>query len=63
MLTSEGEFVQEQGVCGAGAQFTSALLALLVPKVQIQVSEGEFVQGQGEGVLSLLALIVQQYKY
>ncbi len=60
MLTSEGEFVQEQGVRGAGAQFTSALLALLVQKVQIlQVSEGEFVQGQGEGVLSLLALIVQ----
>jgi hydroxymethylpyrimidine/phosphomethylpyrimidine kinase len=32
MLTSEGEFVQEQGVRGAGAQFTCALLALLAQK-------------------------------
>ena len=52
--------MQEQGVCGAGAQFTSALLGFPKTKVQIlQVSEGEFVQGQGEGVLSLLALIVK----
>ena len=32
MLTSEGGFVKEQGVRGAGAQFTRALLALLVQK-------------------------------
>jgi hypothetical protein len=32
MLTSEGEFVQEQGVRGAGAQFTCALLALQAQK-------------------------------
>jgi hypothetical protein len=62
MLTSEGEFVQEQGVLGAGAQFTSASLALLVLSF-LALPVDPQLQHHPQ-VLSLLALLVQKkWKY